>query len=87
VKLPGLFVFAYLAIVDGKLFAKLQVFGVHDGFIVQSAEHDLPLLVTVMNPDPHPFAGKALNLAVEFDLDVVSLIKPGHVAPLPSYCR
>jgi hypothetical protein len=26
VKLPGLFVFAYLAIADGKLFAKLQVF-------------------------------------------------------------
>jgi hypothetical protein len=87
VEFRGFSVLADLAVVDGKLIANLQVFRVHHRFIVQRSEHDLPLLVTAMHPDPHPFARESPNFAVELDLDVISPIKPGHTAPLSPYCR
>jgi hypothetical protein len=77
---------ANLAVGDGKLFPELKVFRVDDGFVVEGAEHQLALIVAVMDANPDPFTRETLNLALEFDLYEVAALVPGHMAPLPPYC-
>jgi hypothetical protein len=50
-------VFANLAVRDGKLITELKVFRIDYGFIVESPEDQLALIVTVMDAYPHPFTG------------------------------
>jgi hypothetical protein len=76
-----------LAVVDGELFAKPQVFRVHHGLVVEGAEDDLPFLVAVIYANPHPFSGETLNPVLELDLDVVTAIKSGHMTPLWAYSK
>jgi hypothetical protein len=81
----GFLMLADLAIGDGKLFPELKVFRVDDRFVVESSEDQLALIVTVVDAHPHPFIGKTLNLAVEFDFYEIAALVPGHIAPLPPY--
>jgi len=77
---------ADLAVGDGKFFPELEVLRVDDGFVVESAEHQLAVIVAVMDAHPHPFAWEALSVALELDFHEVAALVPGHVTPLSPYC-
>lgn len=82
----GFPVLANLAVGDGEFFPELKVFRVDDGFIVESSEHQLALIITVMDADPHPFTWQTLDLALELDFYEVAAFVPGHTTPLSPYC-
>ena len=83
----GFPVLADLAVGDGKFLPDLKALRVDDGFVVEGHEHQLALVVAVMDAHPHPFARQALSVALEFDFYEVALLVPGHMAPLPPYFR
>ena len=73
--------FSNLAVADGKLPAKVKAVSIYKRLIIQGTEQELALLVAVMDPHPHPFAGKARRVCCKFHLHVVAAIILGHVAP------
>lgn len=76
--------FPYLPVADGKLLAQLQVFGIHDGLVVECAKKELALFVAVMHAHPHPFAGNARSVCRKLNFHIVAAIISVHVVPRKS---
>ncbi len=62
---------ADLVVADRQLLSESHVC-IHNGFIIQFAEHKPLFVVAVVHQHPHPFAGAELVVA-HLNLDVITL--------------